>query len=315
MTLLRDLNFVNLFIGQDFADISAGAGAFAPRRPVDEVYREEIDHIRSSVSKVLTEIDDEECSIEHDGVIYRCTRMQELRGKPVLFLRRMTAELRSIMELGLPSAVLNHVLDPNTRGMILVCGDVGSGKTTTAASLIVERVARHGKFGLALEQPPEYEINGEHGNGRLIQVPVTRRNGGFKRQLELSKRTSTSELMIGEIRCEETGAVAVTQANIGTTVTGTIHSKGVVEAISQLETFSRQGGIRDPLSLIARGLSCIIHQEVSWVGPGCGTMLMAFNCLTLGRDSTSESIRQKISDPNRLQQIQQDIYNQRQASR
>lgn len=318
MSLLRELKFVDLYIGRDFADVKAGAGAHAPRVPVAAEYHEEVELLRKAVAAKLEATGDDECAHTHDDVIYRVTRMHDLTDAPVLFLRKVEPAVWPLEKVALPKHVLEHVLAASTKGLILISGDMGSGKTTTATALLIERLSQHGSFGLALEQPPEYDLNGVHGKGRCIQVPVTRRNGGFREQLQLAKRTSTSELLIGEIRCGETGAVAVNQTNVGTTVISTIHAKSPIDAITQLESFALIGGMRNPHQLIAQGLAAVIHQSVMRMGPEGKKMLMTFDCLVVGGPE-EKSIRQKISDPQRIGQLAQDIHDQKhkqiQASR
>lgn len=312
MALLRELKFVDLYIGRDFADVKAGAGAHAPRVPVPNEYHEEVEALRIAVQEKLNAAGDDECAHTHDGVIYRVTRMHDLQDHPVLFLRKVEQAVWPLEKIALPKHVLEHVLAASTKGLILISGDMGSGKTTTATALLIERLSLHGSFGLALEQPPEYDLNGVHGNGRCIQVPVTRRNGGFREQLQLAKRTSTSELLIGEIRCGETGAVAVNQTNVGTTVISTIHAKSPVDAITQLATFAALGGMRNPQQLISQGLAAVIHQRVTRMGADNKKMLMTFECLVVGGNDEG-SIRQKIADHERVGSLTQDIHNQKHA--
>ncbi|MEX3556968.1 MAG: ATPase, T2SS/T4P/T4SS family [Burkholderia sp.] len=306
---LKDLQFVDLYIGSGYADLKAEPGAHSKREPVPDSAQGEVTALVQLIDKRLGE-SGSECTVEYEGVNYRVTRMFDLVEKPLYFLRRIADKIFPVESLGLPQDVLAHVLAADSRGLTLFTGEMGSGKTTTGVSVFTSRLATLGGFGLALEQPAEIRIDGEHGKGRCMQSSVTDVRGGFAESLRLARRSGVSDLFIGEIRCGDTGAAALAQANSGVWVGATLHSKTPLDAISQLALFASQSGVVNPYAFIAKGLSTIVHQSISrrTNANGSVAVMANFNCLTIS--GSAEGIRSKIRDHDRLHTLAQDLDNQ-----
>lgn len=143
------------------------------------------------------------------------------------------------------------------KGLVLVCGPTGSGKSTTVASLLVElgRSAPDALKIISLEDPPEYVIPG------VTQVKVDERNS-FSDALNHIFRQDPDVIMIGEIRDEESAAAAMRASLTGHLVFATLHSGGLAEAILRLENL---GVARRQLCETLRGLVC---QELNYIDGG-----------------------------------------------
>ncbi|WP_324778414.1 ATPase, T2SS/T4P/T4SS family, partial [Ralstonia pickettii] len=105
-----------------------------------------------------------EFSLVVEGNLFRVTQISDVTNEDVFVLRRSEAQIRPLATLGLPPHVMKAVLDKDARGLILVAGEMGTGKTSTAASIVVQRLAIHGGIAIAVEDPPETMLNGVHGN-------------------------------------------------------------------------------------------------------------------------------------------------------
>lgn len=302
---LRDLTFVDLYLGVCYADLKADPGTHAARSPVPEQLSAEIVQVRDLCARMFDAQGEPEFALLHDEILYRVTVMQDLRAEPVYFLRRMAASLRELPRLGLPADLLNYLMQATTRGLILFAGDPAAGKTSSAASLLSARLKQHGGIALAIEDPPETQLDGLHGQGRCIQIPATRRSGHYKEQLRIAMRTGASTLLIGEIRCQDTAAEAIRQSINGLTVISTIHSENPVDAIARLIAFA-SGEIANPAEILASGLSAVIHQKIERIPTG--GVRMQFRALQIhGPDASG--IRSKIRE-GRLEQLAQDVANQ-----
>lgn len=295
---LRDVPFVDLYIGVGYADAKGMPGAHAPRAPLAAVYTDEVAQVRELCARVHATHCEPEFAIPHDGVLYRVTAMHDLRAEPVYFIRRMAASIRRLDGLGLPPGLLNFLMQPTTRGLIVIAGETTVGKTSTAASLLSARLTAHGGFALAIEDPPETQLDGLHGEGRCIQVPATRRNGHYGEQLRSAMRTGVSTLLIGEIRDRATGGEAIKHSTNGLTVITTVHAKDPADAVGRILSYAGTTDIANPQDILASGLACIVHQRMERAGT---TVRLLFRTLTVS-GSDEPAIRTLIRE-GRLDQI------------
>ena len=249
--------------------------------------------------------DPAEFALLHDDVLYRVTMMRDLRTDAVYFLRRMGASIREVKRLGIPADMLDFLMRDSVRGLILFAGATGAGKTSSAASLLSARHHSHGGLSLAIEDPPETQLDGLHGEGRCIQVPASRRDGNYRDQLKRAMRTGVSTLLIGEIRCQDTATEAIRHSLNGLTVISTIHSKDPVDAISRLLSLAG-GELTNPAELLSQGLAAVVHQRIDRIPTG--GVRMQFRSLRL--DGPDENgIRAKLRE-GRVDQLAQDVANQ-----
>lgn len=304
-THLRELEFVDLYLGAGYTDVKALPGSNATRLPVPEQCMEECARVRQLCAQMHQAQEEPEFALLFDGVLYRVTVMLDLRAEPVYFLRRMAASIRPLDKLALSPELRQALMAPESPGLILFSGDMAAGKTSSAASLLAARLSTHGGLALAIEDPPETQLDGLHGPGRCIQVPASRRHGHYKEQLRRAMRTGVSTLLIGEIRCEDTASEAIRQSINGLTVISTIHAKTAVEAVTRLVTFADQT-MKGAGGVLAQGLRAVIHQSIERIPDG--GVRMIFRGLRLdGPDA--DGIRTKIRT-NKIELLAQEFDNQ-----
>lgn len=310
MTRLHAMPFVDLYVGPDYADIKGMPGAHAPRLPLPADFVDEVQALRDKCLSTYRESGEPEFSTLHDDVLYRVTVMNNLQAEPVLFLRRMAAEIRDFDRLGMSQMFRTWVMESVRPGMILVCGDQAAGKTSTAASLLVARLKAHGGVGLAIEDPPETKLDGLHGEGRCIQIPASRKFGNYEEQLRRAMRAGIATLLIGEIRDGVTAREAIRHSNNGLCVISTIHARDVSEALQRILSYApatgTSGSVRDEL---ASGLSAVIYQRLDRVPSGDKTVVRAsFRTLIVDGEGGA-GIRTKIRE-ERWGQLMQDVDSQ-----
>lgn len=115
-----------------------------------------------------------------------------------------------------------------SNGLILMCGQTGSGKSWTLYSLLMSMDRQSSKI-ITIEDPVEYEGPG------LMQIEVTEGKVGFQDALRSSLRLDPDVIMVGEIRDEETAELAFKAASTGHLVLSTLHTNGAMEAITRLK--------------------------------------------------------------------------------
>jgi twitching motility protein PilT len=177
------------------------------------------------------------------------------RGAVAGTFRRIPYEIPNIKNLGLPPIV--GELTGKKNGLILVTGPTGSGKSTTIASM-VDKINQE-EFGhiMTIEDPIEYLH--PHKNCVVNQREIGPDTWTFKNALKYILRQDPDIVVIGEMRDLETIEAALTIAETGHLVFGTLHTNSAIQTISRIvSVFSgdQQNRIRVLLSFVLQGVIC-----------------------------------------------------------
>ncbi len=188
---------------------------------------------------------------------FRVNVMRHLNGIGAV-MRAIPSKALTLDELGMPDAVRN--MCKQTQGMILVTGKTGSGKSTTLAAMIDEINTRIKGHILTVEDPIEFVHKRK---GCLIsQREVGLHTDNFASALRSSLREDPDVILVGELRDLETISAAVTAAEMGILVMGTLHTNGAGQTVDRIiNTFpaDKQSHIRTMLSTSLRG---VISQQL-----------------------------------------------------
>ncbi|HSY51519.1 MAG TPA: PilT/PilU family type 4a pilus ATPase [Thermoanaerobaculia bacterium] len=180
------------------------------------------------------------------------------RGTLAAAIRALPTNVPTIAGLGLPP-VLGELVKP-TRGLVLVCGPTGAGKTTTLAAMIGAINRDDARHVITIEDPIEYE----HRNVQSVieQVEVGRDAPSFASALRAALRQDPDVILVGEMRDLETVATALTAAETGHLILSTLHTGDVAHAIHRIvDVFpsAQQTQIRQQLAL---SLNAIVVQQL-----------------------------------------------------
>lgn len=180
------------------------------------------------------------------------------RGVVSGVFRRIPIEIPDLGTLGLPSVVADIANFPN--GLVLVTGPTGSGKTTTIAS-ILDRINRERREHIiTIEDPIEY-IH-EHKGCIVNQREVNVDTGSYKEALRYMLRQDPDVCLIGELRDLDTIESALTAAETGHLVFGTLHTNSAVSTVTRIVSVfpaEQQDRIRVQLSMT---LNAVISQRL-----------------------------------------------------
>ena len=170
------------------------------------------------------------------------------KGTIAMVLRRIPNEFLSMEQIGLPPVVKDLITRP--RGLFLVTGPTGSGKTTSLASMMNWINETHAHHMITLEDPIEYyhEHKKSTVNQREIGVDVP----DFPEALRRALRQDPDIILVGEMRDLETISSAITAAETGHVVFGTLHTtgaQGTVDRIIDVFPTNQQEQIRTQLSV------------------------------------------------------------------
>jgi twitching motility protein PilT len=180
------------------------------------------------------------------------------RGTPAMAIRAIRTEVPGFEELNLPPA-LKEMANQN-RGLILVTGATGSGKSTTLASMI-EHINLYRSLNIVtIEDPIEYIFRNK--KSIIAQREVHIDTNSFINALVHSLREDPDVIMVGEIRNSETMKIALQAAETGHLVLTTLHTLNAVESINRMISFfelHEQSQIRD---MVAATLQAVISQRL-----------------------------------------------------
>ncbi len=170
------------------------------------------------------------------------------RGRAAAAVRALPAQPPRLAGLGLPPGT--ETLTRLTRGLVLVGGPTGSGKTTTLAALVEEINRRDARHVVTIEDPIEYEH--PHHASLVEQVEVGVDAPDFPTALRAALRQAPDVLVVGEMRDPETMRIALAAAETGHLVFSTVHTTDVGSTVSRIaDSFpaERQNTIRQELSM------------------------------------------------------------------
>jgi twitching motility protein PilT len=180
------------------------------------------------------------------------------RGTLSCAIRMVNLEIPHLSKLGLPESV--SALARKTKGLILVTGPTGSGKSTTLASMIDQINSERACHILTLEDPIEYLHR--HKKSIVNQREIGHDTKSYSNALRAALREDPDVILVGEMRDMETIAIAVTAAETGHLVLSTLHTIGAANTIDRIvDVFPphQQQQIRVQLSMVLQG---VISQQL-----------------------------------------------------
>jgi twitching motility protein PilT len=177
------------------------------------------------------------------------------RGAVAVAIRTIPYNILSFQELGLPKVVADLCEKP--KGLILVTGPTGSGKSTTLASMINKINTEHQEHIITIEDPIEYV----HSHKRCVvnQREMNSDTYSFKAALKSVLRQDPDKVLIGEMRDLETIEAALVIAETGHLTLATLHTNSAVQTINRvIDVFPahQQPQVRAQLSFVLEGVLC-----------------------------------------------------------
>ena len=185
---------------------------------------------------------------------FRCNMFNQ-RGAVAAVYRLIPEKIRTFQELGLPPVIAT--LADRPRGLVLVTGPTGSGKSTTLAAMIDKVNLERSEHILTIEDPIEY-IH-QHKGCLVNQREVHSDTQSFSAALRAALREDPDVVLIGEMRDLETIESALRIAETGHLTFATLHTNSAAQTINRIiDVFPahQQGQIRTQLSLVLEGIVC-----------------------------------------------------------
>jgi twitching motility protein PilT len=180
------------------------------------------------------------------------------RGSVSLVCRAIPFNIKSVEELLLPP-VIDELADEE-RGIILVTGTTGSGKSTTLAAMIDRINTQQAKHIVTIEDPVEFLHRDKQ--SIINQREVGEDTGSFKRALRRVLRQDPDVILVGEMRDEETVRTALSAAETGHLVLSTLHTIDAPETVNRIIDFFPPAEQRQARSMLAGTLKGVISQRL-----------------------------------------------------
>ncbi len=208
--------------------------------------------------KVFEKVKDADFSYEVPGVGRFRVNAHMQRQSVAIAMRAIKTEIPPFEALGLPDVVRRLTYLP--RGLVLVTGDTGSGKSTTLAAMIDAMNKRYHKHIITLEDPVEYTLRSDKSiiEQRELGADVPSFASGLRHVL----RQDPDIILVGEMRDLETTAAAITAAETGHMVLSTLHTVNAaqtVERIIDMYPADQQNQIR---SMLANTIQAVVSQTL-----------------------------------------------------
>ena len=252
------------------------------------------DDYRKLIISLLNPLQEEEFSMGNDldfsfegedDQRYRCNVYRQ-QNQPAAAIRILRNDIPSIEDLMLPDSIRKLAQQP--RGIVLVTGPTGSGKSTTLAAMIDYINTNRKAHIITIEDPIEYVH--KHKNCLVHQRELHRDVSSFSVALRSALREDPDVILVGEMRDYETISAAVTAAETGHLVFSTLHTTGAAQTLDRIVDVypsHSQGMIRSQLSGVLKG---IITQTLLRLADNSGRTVATE--VLLGTDAVLNLIRE-----------------------
>jgi len=299
--------FLSVIVEQGGSDLHIGEGQPPKMRkhgdvsPIREkpVTRDEATSMLSEVCgdrnwKIFEERGDLDFAYEMDRHSrFRCNYLKQTNGYGAVF-RLIPTKIATLEELGIPSVVKEF---GNLRGgLVLVTGPTGSGKSTTLAALVDYINQNFSRHIVTIEEPIEFV----HGNKRSVitQREVPGDSVSFPVALKAALREDVDIVLVGEMRDLETISLALTAAETGVLVFGTLHTNNARKTVDRMVDVFEAPRQAQARAMLANSLRGVLAQLLLKKADGSGRI--AVNEILIANAAVSAIIRegatQKLQD-------------------
>lgn len=233
------------------------------------------------------------------------------RGEPAMVVRYVKDIIPSIEELSLPQVLKQLVMEP--RGLILIVGGTGSGKSTTLASMIDHRNQRVPGHILTIEDPIEFVH--EHKRSVVNQREVGLDTQSYGAALRNALREAPDVILIGEIRDMDTMQHAMAYAETGHLCLSTLHANNSNQALDRITNFFPDSSHRQVHADLSANLRAVVSQRLmpavdGGLVPAVETMMLSRYVAELIRKGEIRDIKEAMdrSEMHGMKTFDQALY-------
>jgi twitching motility protein PilT len=218
------------------------------------------------------------------------------RGRTAASIRALPRKIPRLADLHFSHDI--SLLAALPRGLVLIGGPTGSGKTTTLAALVASINERDERHIITVEDPIEYEH--PHGRSLIEQVEIGIDAPDFPSALRSAVRQAPDVIVVGEMRDPETMRIALSAAETGHLVFATVHTTDVSAAISRIaDAFptERQNAVRQELSMALAAIltQTLLPAKTGGVVPVAELLMVSYGARQHVRKNALQHLNQEIT--------------------
>ena len=218
------------------------------------------------------------------------------RGRAAVAIRLLPTRVPRLASLGLPPQVEGLLAVP--RGLVLIGGPTGSGKSTTLAALVDELNRRERRHIVTIEDPIEYEY--VHQSSLVEQVEIGIDAPDFPTALRAALRQAPDVIVVGEMRDPETMRIALAAAETGHLVFSTVHTgdiAGTVGRIADSFPLERQNTIRQELAMALAAVltQTMLPKQGGGIIPAAELLMVSYGARQHIRRNALQHLHQEIT--------------------
>lgn len=264
-------DYINKAFAKNASDVHICSGVFPSMRvdghvvPITEesLYADECEKLAYSIMNnrqkdVFEKNGEVDFAYEKPGMPRLRLNVYQQSGSVALAARLLNDHIPHIQDLGLPEQLLQ--MRDKRRGLVLVTGITGSGKSTTLASLIQSMNERYDHHIITIEEPIEYIY--PRGKSIINQREVGSDTMNFGNALRAALRQDPDVILVGEMRDLETITTAISAAETGHLVLSTLHTVSAAGAIDRIIDVFPEHQQQQIRSQLADVIECIVSQQL-----------------------------------------------------
>ena len=244
---------------------------------------------RRSDTPELSRLQEYDTSYEVEGIGRFRVNLYRQRGSLAIVMRSIPLRIPTLEELGVPPGA--GPMAEHDRGLVLVVGAAGNGKSSTLAAMVGHINGNFPKHIVTIEDPIEFLHMDDRAS--VSQREVGLDTEGFNRGLRAALRQDPDVILVGEIRDEDTMEIALQAAETGHLVLSTLHTPDVGRTIHRVMSLARNPA--DVRERFADSLQGIVAQRLLPKKDGTGRVLAAEILVATG--TVRESLKRPESNP------------------
>lgn len=223
------------------------------------------------------------------------------RGRAAAAIRALPLQVPRLTDLQFTHDL--GMLAALPRGLVLIGGPTGSGKTTTLAALVAEINARDSRHIITVEDPIEYDH--PHGRSLIEQVEIGVDAPDFPTALRSAVRQAPDVIVVGEMRDTETMRIALSAAETGHLVFATVHTTDVAAAVSRIaDAFpgERQNSVRQELAMALAAVltQTLVPSLAGGLTPTAELLIVSYGARQHIRKNTLQHLNQEMTITRKL---------------
>ncbi len=196
---------------------------------------------------------------------FRCNCFYTMRGVAGVF-RQIPSKIMTLEELGMPPSVQNIL--QIQKGLVLVVGPTGCGKSSTLAAMIDDIDRNAERHIITIEDPLEFVH--ENKKSLITQREIGTHARSFADALRVASRDDPNLILVGEMRDMETISLALTCAELGILVYGTLHTNSAIKTIDRIINVFPAGQQNQIRSMLSESLKAVLAQQLLKTADGKG---------------------------------------------